>query len=101
MRAVGIVVLLALAAGLVVGCGSSEGADGAPPPSNCEHGCWTPSAADEAFVTELCTTSEACCVANEYRTAPDVAGCKDTFLKAGLSRDASLRSKCLAELKAA
>lgn len=91
--------LLALGAGVVVGCGASD-TGGDPPPSNCEHGCWQPNAADEAFVTDLCNTVESCCVANEYRTLPDVEACKKVFLKAGLSRDGSLRSKCLAEMKA-
>jgi hypothetical protein len=94
----GFALLVAAASISAFGCGSSDSGD--PPPTvDCTDGCWEPTAADEAFITELCTLTEACCVANEYRDASDLEGCADGFRRAGFSRDAALRASCLAELK--
>ena len=86
-------------AAAALGCGSAE--SNADEPSDCTGGCWEPTAADEAFFTKMCTRVEACCVANAYRDdgAADVEGCKDAFRRAGLSRDAALRERCLAEME--
>jgi hypothetical protein len=91
--------LVAAASIIAFGCGSSD--SGGPAPTvDCTEGCWEPTAADEAFMTEVCTLTEACCVTNDYRDASDVEGCKDGYRRAGFSRDAALRASCLAELKA-
>jgi hypothetical protein len=68
----------------LVGCGSRSG---------------SLSPADEAFLGDFCTLVEACCVGNGQRPAPDVDSCKGQFAQNGFSRDPSLQSACLAELR--
>jgi hypothetical protein len=96
-----VVVQVIGAAALALACGSSESGAAPPPPVDCSKGCWEPTAADEAFISDVCTVVEACCVTNAYRDAAssDVEGCKKLYRSAGLRRDAALRSACLAELK--
>ena len=100
MRGLGAVVFFAMSAALLLGCGSSD--DAAPARAvDCTKGCWTPTAADESLMTDMCTLTEACCVANAYRDAgaTDVEGCKNIFRSAGVSHDATVRTACLAELE--
>lgn len=89
-------VLLVVAASY--GCGSSDSSH-TPAPVDCTHGCWQPSAADEQFFADVCTITESCCVANAYRDASDVEGCKAIYRSAGVTEDAKVRQDCLAELK--
>jgi hypothetical protein len=91
-----VVVLVGMTAS-IYGCGSPD--SGSPAAVDCTHGCWQPSAADEQFFTDVCTISEGCCVANEYRESSDIEGCKAVYRDAGVTRDASLRKACLDELK--
>jgi Dickkopf-like protein len=55
--------------------------------------------ADEAFLGDFCTLVEACCVGNGQRPTADVDSCKAQFAQNGFSRDPSLQSACLAELR--
>jgi hypothetical protein len=93
----GRVLILVAVTASIDGCGS--GGPAAPAPVDCTHGCWQPSAADEQFFTDVCMLNESCCVANEYRTASDVEGCKTSYRRAGVVRDASVRRACLDELE--
>lgn len=91
-----VVVLVLATTSVAIACGSASSPAG---PLDCIGGCWTATPADEQFLTEMCTLTEACCVANAYRSTTDVEGCKKVFRRGGLSHDANLREACLAEMK--
>ena len=92
--ALGLLRIVAIAA---AGCGSSK--PGGVSSTSCDGGCWQPTPADQAFIASFCGLSEACCVQNSYRAAPDVAGCTSRFGKVGLSGDDRLQQACLMELQ--
>jgi hypothetical protein len=92
--ALGLLPVVVLAA---AGCGSGKSSSGSS--NGCDGGCWQPTPADQAFVAAFCGLSEACCVQNGRRTAPDVAGCMSRFATVGVSGDATLQQACLTELQ--
>jgi len=69
------------------------------PTPTCDAGCTPLTPADEAFIESYCTTIEACCVANAYRAAPDVASCKTQLAHMGFSHDPAVQSGCLADVQ--
>jgi len=82
--------LLALCAS--VGCGGNgkgaPDADGAVPPA---------ASADQAFFADFCAAVAPCCATNGM--AANAAVCMTSLGKLGTSRDAQVRSACLAELR--
>ena len=89
----GVALIVALAA--QAGCGSGGGS----PAAQCDGGCQQVTPAEDAFLTNLCTLIEGCCVVNADRTAPDVAGCKAQAMRVGFSHDPAVQSACLSELQ--
>jgi hypothetical protein len=103
MRVVTIGGALALAA-VASGCGGSGGvADGAAGTVPCDGGCWHPTPADEDFAASFCGLTGPCCARNDVQ--PDAGAqtyadlCKAKILRAGFSRDSSLRAACLSDLR--
>ena len=75
-----------------VACGS-----GAPSLNADGGGTWRPTPADEAFIDSYCTLSDACCTASNE--TPPQGNCQRKLEQQGLSRDESLRSACLTEIR--
>jgi len=82
----------------MAGCGG-----GGQGPASCDGGCWHPTAADEAYAVSFCALTSACCARNDVQPDAGVQTyadlCSAKILRAGFSRDPSLRSACLAELQ--
>jgi hypothetical protein len=85
--------------------GCPVGAQGSAGASGCDGGCWHATAEDEQFADSFCGLAAACCARNAFEPdagVADYAGvCTPKMLRAGFSRDAALRSACLADLQRA
>jgi hypothetical protein len=83
-----IVLIAALA-----GCGGGAAGPGG---QGADGGAWQPTAADEAFIASFCAKIAPCCASNGR--PGDGGVCAASLHKAGVSRDLSVTSACLAEI---
>jgi hypothetical protein len=80
----------------LTGCGggADEGGDGGASGGETS---WEPTAGDQTFIDDFCNAVEPCCEPNGFQVSPDE--CRASLVRSGVSRDATLRAQCLAEMQ--